>query len=285
MIHCQKILLPSVFLFFLAISQPACDQQQEIVVPVVQEVVSIKIPSMKKVVNVEQPSDPSLKKEPIGKQIVPVNKTEDLTVLSTKDESVEEIKIPNESQEQDVNKKHEKGQKEPLQGLEQKSIDDQDIDLVSSEKGIAMDSVDSDLEETSFKSLIVVDEDHQFYSGEGKVDPFDPLIKDTPAAAQQTIEVKDEVPHRILTPLEKLNFTQMKLVAILNKDSGNIAMVQESSGKGYLVGIGTHIGQNSGQVVKIERDKLVIQELVKDYKGNVVERFQEMKLNKLDDKG
>ncbi len=93
------------------------------------------------------------------------------------------------------------------------------------------------------------------------------------------------MPQRVLTPLEKLDFSQMKLVAILNKEAGSVAMVQEASGKGYIVNIGTYIGRSSGQVVSIEKDKLVIQEKVKDYKGNVVDRFQELKLNKIDDKG
>lgn len=113
----------------------------------------------------------------------------------------------------------------------------------------------------------------------------DPFTRYNRPKTKKKVQQIDEVPHRILTPLEELNITQLKLVATLNKDSGSLAMVQESSGKGYLVSIGTYIGQNSGQVVKIEQDKLVIQELVKDSWGNVVERLQEMKFNKLDDKG
>ncbi len=86
-----------------------------------------------------------------------------------------------------------------------------------------------------------------------------------------------------MTPLEKLDFSQMKLVAVLIRDSGNVAMIQESTGKGYLVNIGTYVGPNSGQVIKIEKDMLVIQEQKKNYKGIVTDNFQEMKLNKLDE--
>ena len=140
--------------------------------------------------------------------------------------------------------------------------------------------------DSTFQSLIQVEAVKTYYTGEGKVDPFDPLIKDAPPPEKRVEVVEKEVPRRILTPLEKLDFSQMKLVAVMGRESGNIAMVQESGGKGYLVDIGTYIGKNSGQVVAIEKDKLLIQEQVKDYKGNTVERFQEMKLNKLvEDKG
>lgn len=142
-----------------------------------------------------------------------------------------------------------------------------------------------DLTDTAFQGLIQLEEAKIYYSGEGKIDPFDPLIKETPPP-EKTVEVEEEVPKRILTPLEKLDFSQMKLVAVIGREGGNIAMVQETGGKGYLVDIGTYIGKNSGQVIKIEKDKVIVQEQVKDFKGNIMERFQEMKLNKLvEDKG
>ncbi|MBF0201350.1 MAG: pilus assembly protein PilP [Desulfamplus sp.] len=145
---------------------------------------------------------------------------------------------------------------------------------------ISLDTLD--LDSDAFESLLLVDEEKQYYSGQGKIDPFDPLVKDTPELPKERVVVEDEAPRRILTPLEKLDFSQMKLVAVLNRDAGSVAMVQESGGKGYLVNIGTYIGRNSGQVVKIEKDKLIIQEQVKDYQGNLIDRFQEMKLNKMD---
>ncbi|MBF0210651.1 MAG: pilus assembly protein PilP [Desulfamplus sp.] len=128
-------------------------------------------------------------------------------------------------------------------------------------------------------------EENLFYIVKGKIDPFDPLLKEK-APVQETQEVaKEDVPQRVLTPLEKLDFGQIKLVAILSRESGSVAMVQEATGKGYIINIGTYIGRNSGQVVSIEKDKVVVQEKVKDYKGNIGDSLRELKLNKLDDKG
>ncbi|MBF0389654.1 MAG: pilus assembly protein PilP [Desulfamplus sp.] len=129
-------------------------------------------------------------------------------------------------------------------------------------------------------------EENLFYIVKGKIDPFDPLLKEKAPAVQETQEVaKEDVPQRVLTPLEKLDFGQIKLVAILSRESGSVAMVQEATGKGYIINIGTYIGRNSGQVVSIEKDKVVVQEKVKDYKGNIGDSLRELKLNKLDDKG
>lgn len=133
--------------------------------------------------------------------------------------------------------------------------------------------------------ILQLHEEKLFYISKGKIDPFEPLIKEKTPVAEPQQKAEDDIPERILTPLEKLDFSQIKLVAILNRESGSVAMVQESTGKGYIVSIGTYIGRNSGQIVSIEKDKLVIKENVKDYKGNLIDRFQELKLNKLDDKG
>ena len=61
-----------------------------------------------------------------------------------------------------------------------------------------------------------------------------------------------------------------------------IAMVEEANGKGYEVGIGTYIGKNQGKVSEIKDSSIVIKELVKDYKGRLKERVQEIKLHKID---
>ncbi|MEA2061449.1 MAG: pilus assembly protein PilP [Thermodesulfobacteriota bacterium] len=119
------------------------------------------------------------------------------------------------------------------------------------------------------------------YVSKGRVDPFAPLIKTEKQAEAKAKEgdVK-KAPERILTPLEKLDYSQMKLVAIVGAESGNMAMVEELGGKGYIVRIGTYIGKNSGRVADIKRDRIIIQERVKNFKGNFEERSREMKLHK-----
>ncbi len=105
------------------------------------------------------------------------------------------------------------------------------------------------------------------YLPQGRVDPFEPFIQErTPETA------KKKIPSRFLTPLEKLDLDQLKLVGIVRAPSGNLALVEVASGKGYIVTIGTHIGTHSGQVVAIDKDHIVIQEEVENLLGKVIQK-------------
>ncbi len=267
MMDCQKKFLLVVFLMGLIMVPTACERKTAPPEPMVQDVVLMEMP--------KRPDPPvgEDKKNPLpGEKNAPGGGLETvprddgmppgtLSLSPSPSDALSQISLISDSDKAD-------GQVVEIQK-----------DTDSHDESVALD-------DATFQSLIQVETVKVYYSGEGKVDPFDPLIKDAPPPEKRVDVVEKEVPRRILTPLEKLDFSQMKLVAVMGREFGNVAMVQESSGKGYLVDIGTYIGKNSGQVVAIEKDKLLIQEQVKDYKGNTVERFQEMKLNKLvEDKG
>ncbi|MBW2367547.1 MAG: pilus assembly protein PilP [Deltaproteobacteria bacterium] len=115
------------------------------------------------------------------------------------------------------------------------------------------------------------------YNPEGKIDPFDPLIKDRVTDFGKT---RLGEPKRPLTPLEKIDLSQLKLVGIIRAGSGNKALVQDATGKGYIVTNGTHIGIHSGKVTKIERDRLLVQELAEDIFGRPKKSQKELKLQK-----
>lgn len=155
---------------------------------------------------------------------------------------------------------------------------------VSSARSVSPGSAPVESPRDSGQSPDVVEADtgepkESAYSPEGKIDPFDPLIKpDIPAAGNA--EDNEQKPKRILTPLEKMDLNQVKLVAVVMTDSGNIAMVEEVTGKGYFVNVGTYMGRNGGRVTEIENDRITVVESVKDYKGDIVERFHELVLLK-----
>jgi len=115
------------------------------------------------------------------------------------------------------------------------------------------------------------------YDPKGKVDPFQPLFREKPAVASTKKVRKKRTPR---TPLERIDISQLKLVAIVLASSGNRALVEESSGKGYVVKKGTYMGTNAGKVVKIEKDKVIVAEEYEDYRGNVTLRNREIKLPK-----
>ncbi len=118
------------------------------------------------------------------------------------------------------------------------------------------------------------------YDPKGKVDPFLPLVKDEPAAAAVARVRSKTDPSRPKTPLERLDVGQLKLVAIIAAPTGNRAMVEESSGKGYLIRTGTLIGLNSGKVVGIQDGKVLIEEEFEDVYGKTIIQKKEITLPK-----
>jgi type IV pilus assembly protein PilP len=114
------------------------------------------------------------------------------------------------------------------------------------------------------------------YDPKGRVDPFLPLLQEKEVVMPDS----EEKPKRMRTPLEKLSLSQIKLVAVILMKNRQIAMVEDATGKGYEVMIGTYMGKNSGQVSKINQSSIVVKEEVKDYKGIRQEQFQEIKLHK-----
>ncbi|MCG8684931.1 MAG: pilus assembly protein PilP [Desulfobacterales bacterium] len=122
------------------------------------------------------------------------------------------------------------------------------------------------------------------YDTKGRVDPFVPLLREkkepTTAAVGADGKPIKLKPKRILTPLEKMDISQIKLVAVIEMKGRSVAMVEEASGKGYEVGIGTYMGKNNGQVTAINSDGIMVKEYVRDFKGILRERLQEIKFQK-----
>ena len=116
------------------------------------------------------------------------------------------------------------------------------------------------------------------YSAQGRIDPFEPLFKKKRGEAKVWKPKRGQRVPR--TPLERIDLGQLKLVAIVEARSGNKAMVEESSGKGYVIEKGTFIGTNAGKVVSIDMNKVLVKEEFEDNMGNVKVRDTELKLLK-----
>jgi hypothetical protein len=91
------------------------------------------------------------------------------------------------------------------------------------------------------------------YNAIGKIDPFEPLFREKPVSVKKKTG-KKRIPQ---TPLERIDLSQLK-----------------------LVGKGTYIGVNSGKVVKIKKEKVVVEEEFEDVFGKSKLRQREIKLPK-----
>jgi Tfp pilus assembly protein PilP len=115
------------------------------------------------------------------------------------------------------------------------------------------------------------------YDPKGKIDPFEPLYKEEKEVAVAKLKRKKRIPR---TPLERIDLSQLKLVGIILAASGNRALVEEASGKGYVIKEGTYIGTNGGKIVSIQKEIVTVEEELEDVYGKLTIRKKELKLPK-----
>ena len=106
-----------------------------------------------------------------------------------------------------------------------------------------------------------------------KRDPFRSFVELRDSAA--TVR---RAPTRPLTPLERYSLDQLRLVGVVGGGSVDKALLEDDVGKGYVVGVGTAVGNQGGKIVSIRPDRIVIQETVTDPLGeerarNIVKRL------------
>ena len=93
------------------------------------------------------------------------------------------------------------------------------------------------------------------YQIEGRADPFEPFI-----SAEIMQEVAETSTPESLTGMRQFEPGQLSLVAIMFTESNPMAMVEDSSHKGYIIRRGTKIGK-SGVVSDILPNQVVIKQL------------------------
>jgi len=96
------------------------------------------------------------------------------------------------------------------------------------------------------------------YQLENRADPFVPFI--TEKAATSSVDMNEIVEdNKPLTGMQLFEPGQLTLVATLRKDVGDVAMVEDFTGKGYVLLKGTKIGKR-GVVKEIDPNAVTIEE-------------------------
>lgn len=112
-------------------------------------------------------------------------------------------------------------------------------------------------------------ENPQAASVVGRRDPFRPI----------TLNLRTNVRRREnLSPLERFDLGQLKLVGIIWNIKNPTALVEDTSGLGYTVKVGTPIGSNDGKVKTIGPDALLVEEEFIDLYGAKKKREVSMRL-------
>lgn len=82
------------------------------------------------------------------------------------------------------------------------------------------------------------------------------------------------------TELQRFELDKLKLVAVVVGTATPMAMVEDPSGKGHTVKIGTLIGKRFGQVKHIRRGEIVVQEEFRDFTGKRIPVLKPLKLDR-----
>lgn len=115
------------------------------------------------------------------------------------------------------------------------------------------------------------------YNPTGKRDPFKTFIEaGTGKKAHGVAPV---------TPLQSYDLAALRLVGIMLLPGKKVAIIEDPTGKGYHVKVGTSIGMNDGVVVEILKDEVVVEEKYLDETAQTKARKVSVKIPKEEDRG
>jgi len=121
----------------------------------------------------------------------------------------------------------------------------------------------------------------RIYDPKEQLNPFLPLFREDNQQASADQSGKSKRKKRVpQTPLEKISLNQLKLAAIIRTSSGNRALVEDNTGKGFIIKNGTYIGLNSGIVTQINASSVIVEEEIENLMGELILQNTEIKLQK-----
>lgn len=95
------------------------------------------------------------------------------------------------------------------------------------------------------------------YNPAGRRDPFRPFI----------LDLRPEPRTQQMTPLQRFEVGQLTVSATVWEISPPRALLEDGTGMGYIVTLGTPIGRNGGIITAIEPERVVVEERVLDFYG------------------
>jgi|GEM_PF-1293472 len=108
------------------------------------------------------------------------------------------------------------------------------------------------------------------YNPIGRPDPFQPTT------VAQEERGKDR--KKALMPLEQFEVNDFELAAVISGPGMRMAMVQDPTGKGYFIQVGSRIGKKGGTVVSITDKEVIIEEPYRDFMGRKSSRKTTLKM-------
>lgn len=108
---------------------------------------------------------------------------------------------------------------------------------------------------------------YEYTAAPGRRDPFRSFIEDQKKRLAKTER----------GPLEQFDLSQLTVVAVVWGTGRPRALVEDPSGRGYVVQVGTPIGKNDGTVTGIGDNAVTVRETYVDYLGAQTSKEIEMR--------
>jgi type IV pilus assembly protein PilP len=107
------------------------------------------------------------------------------------------------------------------------------------------------------------------YDPVGKRDPFLSYVR-------QLVSVDDE---ELTSPLQRFDLSQLVVTGIVWNTKRPLALVEDPTGKGYIVGRGAPIGKNRGRIVEIDDNRVIVKETYVDFEERATTKEVDMYLH------
>ncbi len=107
------------------------------------------------------------------------------------------------------------------------------------------------------------------YDPKGKPDPFQSYVK-------QLVSINQD--EALQSPLQRFDLSQLNVTGIIWTNEEPRALVQDPTGKGYIVQTGAAIGKNRGRIVQIDDNRVVVKETYVDFDDRATTKEVDMYL-------
>jgi len=115
-------------------------------------------------------------------------------------------------------------------------------------------------------------------------DPFASYLARTIKRNQTTLQsTQMHQSNRKREKLEQYDLDTLRLVAIFSMGGERVAMIEDSTAKGYIIRRGNYLGKRNGQIEKITDSTIFLVEEVLNPAGDVIDRQVSLTLNEVNE--
>jgi type IV pilus assembly protein PilP len=107
------------------------------------------------------------------------------------------------------------------------------------------------------------------YAAENKRDPFKTYFDEL------LVQEKEQ---RNVSELQRFELGTLTLVGVVAGTATPMALIEDPSGKGHTIKIGSLMGKNFGQVKQIRRGEIDVQEEFRDFTGKRIRSMKTLRL-------